>query len=101
MDGTAVSADDPATHWRQLRNTMLRRRTEQLVGTPTNGDEHPELRFTIAYLPPPASGITVTLDSACDLADVYDLCGQVASACLDDNHHITFTRTTPDTEAGR
>lgn len=94
-----MSAEELALHWSQLRTIALRQRGEQLVGAPTNGEEQPELRFTVVHQSPPASGIIVTLDDACDLADVYDLCIQVAAACLDDDDYISFTRTTPDPDA--
>ena len=91
-----MSAENYAGHWSQLRTIVLRRRTEQLVGAPTNDEEQPDLRFTVIHESPPASGITVTLDDACDLADVYDLCTQIAAACLDDDdRYISFTRATP------
>jgi hypothetical protein len=38
----------------------------------------------------------ITLDDACNLADVYDLCARIARACLNDDDHVTFRRTVPD-----
>jgi hypothetical protein len=84
--------------WRQLQHQLLRQRGDVLLGRPTDPDDHATIRFTIIQLPLPDGGITVTLDHASDLADLYDLCSRVARACLDDDDHVTFTRPPPDPE---
>ena len=101
MGDTDRPADTPAPHWLGLRTMLLRQRTVHLVGAPADTDEHPELRFAITHQPPPASGIAVTLDDVCDLADVYDLCQRVAAACLGDDDQVNFARAASSTEAAR
>lgn len=99
MDATGMPADHPALAWHRLRNTVLRRRTERLIGAAGAVDEDAELRFTVTLQPAPASGIAVLIDDRCDLADVHDLCHRVAAACLDDDSRVTFRRTTSGSEA--
>lgn len=99
MGDTGTPAESSTPHWHGLRNMLLRQRTAQLIGAPADTGEHPELRFTIGHQPPPDSGITVTLDDTCDLADVHDLCQRVAAACLADDNQVSFARATPHTEA--
>lgn len=84
--------DVVVAQWRWLRHELLRRRTDLLVGPPGNADGESTLQLTIAQLPLPDGGIRVTVDNACDLADVHDLCTRVAAACLDDDHRVVFTR---------
>lgn len=100
MDATVMPTDDPAPDWHQLRNTVLRRRTERLIPPATAVDEDAELRFTVVMQPAPDSGIAVTIDDRCDLADVHDLCRRVAAACLNDHAGVTFARS-PGRETAR
>lgn len=100
MDGTGRPADDPGPDWHQLRNTVLRRRTQWLIGTSGAVAEDAELSFTVTQQPAPGSGIAVTVDDRCDLADVHDLCRRVAAACLDDDSRVTFTRSSDLEAAG-
>jgi hypothetical protein len=75
-------------------------RTNQLVGAPTQTGEHTAIRFTVTPLPLPDGGITVALDHAGDLADIYDLCTRIDRACLNDDHGVAFSRATSEpTEA--
>jgi hypothetical protein len=88
----SVMGNVVVAQWRGLRHELLRLRTEQLVGPPGNVDDEPALQLTITHLPLPDGGIRVTVDNACDLADVHDLCNRVAAACLDDDHRVVFNR---------
>ena len=81
--------------WRGLRRELLRQRTEQLVGPPSDADGETALQLTITHLPLPDGGIRVTVDNVCDLADVHDLCTRVAQACLDDDQRVAFNRAVP------
>jgi hypothetical protein len=80
------------SQWRQCQHELLCQRTDQLVGPPTDADEQSTIWFMVTQLPLPDGGITVTLDNACGLADVHDLCARVASACLDDDRRVAFSR---------
>jgi hypothetical protein len=90
------TGDGGVPQWHQLQHQLLRQRSDQLIGPPTDPDEHPTIHVTITQHPLPDGGITLTLDHASDLADVHDLCTRIARACLDNDHHVTFTRTAPE-----
>ena len=90
-----MTGDPIVPQLRRLLHQLLCQRTNQLVGAPTNTEEEPTLRFAVTQLPLPDGSIIVTLDDACDLADVHDLCARIAGACLNDDKCVAFSRALP------
>jgi hypothetical protein len=74
-------------------HTELRRRTIELVGPPTNLDDRAAIGFTAVM--DGSCALTVSLNDACGLDDVYELCEQIADACLHEDTDVTFTRDQP------
>lgn len=74
---------------------LPRERTDHVIGPPTDPNEQSTIRFTATQLPLPDSGVTITLNNASDLADMYDLCTRIAHAYLDNDDGVTLSRTAP------